>query len=326
MSMLVAKKCACCQRVDCSMNVCGQCKLVAYCSKACQKQHWKQGHKANCREQIGEVRMIVEDQTPGELATISPQFLRTHYNNAGMVPSVVFSNMSLKATGKTAAAFSAANKKMRKKTANSGPDSAYVVWQRAMATSAVVGMEMIDHSPLLAKKALLDFFRLYETFKGLPCTQKQRNIWHVDSYVKAMVYNSFQVDQQLLNAQNEESRKRIANMPDPPSAEKREQVFALVENIELEEATFGPMGQIFLDTNIECAVEVCVQAANMLLNLRCKGEDCVRSSRLMRTQLSLARKMLADTKTKYPARSQHVEQLNQLDFFASFRRFKIRPV
>ena len=27
---------------------CSQCELVAYCSKACQKQHWKQGHKEIC--------------------------------------------------------------------------------------------------------------------------------------------------------------------------------------------------------------------------------------------------------------------------------------
>jgi hypothetical protein len=27
---------------------CGQCKAAHYCSKACQKQHWKNGHKGGC--------------------------------------------------------------------------------------------------------------------------------------------------------------------------------------------------------------------------------------------------------------------------------------
>ena len=29
--------------------VCGRCKVLAYCSKACQKQHWRGGHKVTCQ-------------------------------------------------------------------------------------------------------------------------------------------------------------------------------------------------------------------------------------------------------------------------------------
>ena len=29
--------------------LCGNCKRVAYCSVACQKQHWKSGHKQECQ-------------------------------------------------------------------------------------------------------------------------------------------------------------------------------------------------------------------------------------------------------------------------------------
>ena len=28
---------------------CSRCKVVAYCSKACQKQHWRGGHKDTCQ-------------------------------------------------------------------------------------------------------------------------------------------------------------------------------------------------------------------------------------------------------------------------------------
>jgi hypothetical protein len=30
------------------LQACSQCRLVAYCSKACQRAHWKNGHKQAC--------------------------------------------------------------------------------------------------------------------------------------------------------------------------------------------------------------------------------------------------------------------------------------
>lgn len=27
---------------------CARCKLACYCSRECQKKHWKAGHKTNC--------------------------------------------------------------------------------------------------------------------------------------------------------------------------------------------------------------------------------------------------------------------------------------
>ena len=32
-----------------TFNHCSRCKVVAYCSKACQKQHWRGGHKDTCQ-------------------------------------------------------------------------------------------------------------------------------------------------------------------------------------------------------------------------------------------------------------------------------------
>ena len=40
-----------CQCSNCqseSFSVCGACRMVPYCSKACQKEHWKYNHKARC--------------------------------------------------------------------------------------------------------------------------------------------------------------------------------------------------------------------------------------------------------------------------------------
>ena len=32
-----------------TFNHCSRCKVVSYCSKACQKQHWRGGHKDTCQ-------------------------------------------------------------------------------------------------------------------------------------------------------------------------------------------------------------------------------------------------------------------------------------
>ena len=41
------KDCAYCETSGAKLT-CGACKAAHYCSKACQKQHWKNGHKERC--------------------------------------------------------------------------------------------------------------------------------------------------------------------------------------------------------------------------------------------------------------------------------------
>lgn len=43
---ILAEKCAICAKV--TSKLCGKCRLVRYCSEACQLQHWKAGHKTAC--------------------------------------------------------------------------------------------------------------------------------------------------------------------------------------------------------------------------------------------------------------------------------------
>ena len=40
-----------CQCSNCrsqTFSVCGACKVVPYCSRTCQKEHWKYNHKVRC--------------------------------------------------------------------------------------------------------------------------------------------------------------------------------------------------------------------------------------------------------------------------------------
>jgi len=66
--------------------------------------------------------------------------------HAHVDPTSVFGNMSLDDNTAAAASFVASTKKLRKKHAKSGPETAYQV-----------GMEFCANSPLRAKKALVKF-------------------------------------------------------------------------------------------------------------------------------------------------------------------------
>jgi MYND finger/Sel1 repeat len=47
---LLVVQCGCCgkTRKETSLRRCSKCKSVGYCSKACQRKHWKMGHKRDC--------------------------------------------------------------------------------------------------------------------------------------------------------------------------------------------------------------------------------------------------------------------------------------
>ena len=312
MSMLVTDKCAGCKRHDCHLKVCSRCGLVSYCTKECQKMDWKRGHKAICHKNTGEVRMIVQDDGAGQSSAYAQEFIREHYLDHNLVPTSVFGNISLDDNTAAAASFAAGTKKFRKKKAKSGPETAYQVWKRAMTTSAVVGMEFCANSPLLAKKAIVDFFKIYEIFKGLPSTKEQREAWCVESYVSSMEFNSYQIDQQLLKAENDAWRARLAVMQ--PSQDKVRQVYSYIENIELEEQTYVKLGQQFLDANIQIMVQVCFHAVFQLMELGSDNYevDTRKIFLLVEKQYDCACRMLAKCKVQYLGRAKHLAQLERL--------------
>jgi len=162
---------------------------------------WKRGHKAICSKNTGEVRMIVQGDSAGQSSAYAQEFLREHNLDHNLVPTSVFGNMSLEDNTAAAASFAAGTKKFRKKQAKSGPETAYQV-----------GMEFCANSPLLARKAIVDFFKIYEVFKGMSSTKEQRDAWCVESYLSSMEFNSYQIDQQLLKAENDAWRARLAAM------------------------------------------------------------------------------------------------------------------
>ena len=47
---LSSASCANCFASNLSLSACGRCELVLYCSRECQRQHWKNGHNISCVE------------------------------------------------------------------------------------------------------------------------------------------------------------------------------------------------------------------------------------------------------------------------------------
>jgi len=127
-----------------------------------------------------------------------------------------------------------------------------------------------------------------------------------------MEFNSYQIDQQLLKAENDAWRARLAVMP--PSQEKMRQVYSYIENIELEEQTYVKLGQEFLDANIKNLVQVCFHAVFQLMELGCDDYevDTPKIILLVQKQYKCACRMLAESKVQYLDRAEHVAQLERL--------------
>ena len=51
-------RCDACKGAFVKVQMCGRCKRVKYCSRACQSKHWKAGHKAQCARWVAEAEAV----------------------------------------------------------------------------------------------------------------------------------------------------------------------------------------------------------------------------------------------------------------------------
>ena len=313
-------KCATCLRGDCKLRRCAQCSLVQYCSKDCQKTHWKQGHKESCKKNTDCVRVVLHEQTKAEVKALSQHSLLA----SGLkdnVPHQIFDKKLLpEERHEKAVKFSNASKKTRKKQPGDTA-SAKDAWLRAVATSGLVVSHIHDNEWLPAQKALKDFFRFHEIFEGTVFTRQEHDCWQVDCYVNAMKKNGHMVTQQLLNAENEAGRIRVDSMAASP--EKTERAYLLVTNVELEQETYAPMGNVFMRANLKFCVQVCIKTVVMLVNLGnspAHGIDPPKSLHLIEKQLCSALALLADNKKQYSERREQKKELDRLQAEVNFRK------
>ena len=60
---------------DPTFRRCGRCKRVWYCSKACQKKHWRKkgGHNETCKQEKTKTAEVVEGKTAAAAAAVEHQ-------------------------------------------------------------------------------------------------------------------------------------------------------------------------------------------------------------------------------------------------------------
>lgn len=58
--MIKTHGCSGCGRFSTGMMVCGGCMMEYYCSKDCQKDHWKKGHDKACKEKAQRKKQIIK--------------------------------------------------------------------------------------------------------------------------------------------------------------------------------------------------------------------------------------------------------------------------
>ena len=129
------------------------------------------------------------------------------------------------------------------------------------------------------------------------------------------------VTQQLLNAENEAGRIRVDSMAASP--EKTERAYLLVTNVELEQETYAPMGNVFMRANLKFCVQVCIKTVVMLVNLGnspAHGIDPPKSLHLIEKQLCSALALLADNKKQYSERREQKKELDRLQAEVNFRK------
>ncbi len=48
-AVAVVRRCDCCKALSEKLQKCAGCEVATYCSKDCQRLHWRAGHKNNCK-------------------------------------------------------------------------------------------------------------------------------------------------------------------------------------------------------------------------------------------------------------------------------------
>lgn len=67
------RACSYCGEQELDLLRCSQCKSEFYCSKICQKQHWKKGHKESCKAMSGQGKQSKIDKITS-IAELSTNF------------------------------------------------------------------------------------------------------------------------------------------------------------------------------------------------------------------------------------------------------------
>jgi len=192
---MVVSKCgnfACPQTSTSKLKECGGCRVVEYCSRACQKAHWKQ-HKKHCIQPAPSMDLF---------------FLQASMQagEANGLPEVFFPRcLSMKECSAEDVAeteqFLQTCKKSLKENLLQGAEG---VWQAAVQSVSMAAADTKLNRFVHAKANIDKFFEFVEAFKSSkPAPTKARcEVLLVESYILCMQVNRTENNKIILNARN----------------------------------------------------------------------------------------------------------------------------
>jgi len=288
-------KCGFCKATNKRLYACKQCSLVSYCGKECQKNDWKRGHRERCGSEVHHTQLHIHDATSGEAAVADRISLLDEKSYVCMQTFTAGTADERHACIKKVAKDSKAARK-----STSGMNDVTRRWAAVFATSRLVILCMANNEFVPARKHVGEFFRLWNLFEVLECSQEQRNIWEVDCHLICMQKNQCVLDAMMLDTENLDTRMRVWALP--PGQDKTAQTYALIANVEASQAMYKTLGKDFVHLNFAGRVFMIFTCLYLLVDLGTDTTDGIilaKSFALLDRQMVLCYDMLQNTHIIY---------------------------
>ena len=299
-------KCVWCDATHLPLSYCAKCHLVPYCGKDCQKEHWKNGHKASCSKTDVHMTFRVVHSPSGTIRNMLGD------NTPENISMARFLNMTKEEQVKALILFAEATRSARKYKLS----DILLRWAAVSTTARLAMMHMAVDDWDTAHRSLRAFFRLASKLEALEPSEAQRDQWDFDNYISTMTANMALVEEVLLDGEIWATRKRVWKLE--PGKHKSQQTYALLQRIMLSQAQYSKLGPDYVETNVEYRIQQVTMCVSFLVDLGCtdadvdNGVDIGKTFEIMDSQLALAFSILDSALENYPEREEQISELQHL--------------
>ena len=300
------RKCAWCEATHLPLSYCAKCHVVSYCGKECQRQHWKQAHKASCIKTNVHMTFKVVDSATGTIRKMLGD------NTPENISMALFVKMTKEEKAQAIVLFAEATRSARKYKLS----DISLRWAAVSTTARLAMMLMAVDEWDAAHRTLRAFFSLVSRVEALEPSEAQRDQWDFDNYISTMTKNMALVEQVFLQSEILVTRKRLWELE--PGKHKSQQTYALAQRIMLWQEQYSKLDPAYIKMNVECRIEQVVMCVSVLVDLGCtdadvdNGVDTIKSFEIMDNQLALAFSILDNALQNYPRREEQISKLQYL--------------
>jgi len=231
-SMHVTQCCnsACLAMASGKLKECGGCRMVQYCSRACQKTHWKE-HKKHCKQPAPgmDLFLLRASMEAGEASGLP----RVYF------PACIFNS---ECSGEDVAETEQFLRTCKKSLKESLLQGAEGMWQAAVQCVSMAAADTKLNRFLHAKGHIDKFFEFVQAFKSSePAPTKARcDVLLVESYILCMKVNRTENNKIILNAHNTARADNLALRA--AGSDRRGETHALVASFIAEQREWEKQG------------------------------------------------------------------------------------